>query len=184
MINMGIEEDIQKRLKSVKGIIDVKLMSPEDIEKIREFEIQAEKNKAAGGMMDFINEGVWEVLSKGTVFLIFIDESFSDRKHGQSLTLMKDPSGNILGRLLRKDEIPEYKNRDDVLFLGEDFVIYSNVKTEGKPYFLIPAQKVEELKDLNGISASLCVPTDLFFKEKYDIKGNNLGTVIIGVDKP
>ncbi|HRZ19890.1 MAG TPA: hypothetical protein P5136_07590, partial [Methanofastidiosum sp.] len=60
---MGIEEDIQKRLKSVKGIIDVKLMSPEDIEKIREFEIQAEKNKAAGGMMDFINEGVWEVLS-------------------------------------------------------------------------------------------------------------------------
>jgi len=184
MINMGIEEDIQKRLKSVKGIIDVKLMSPEDIEKIREFEIQAEKNKAAGGMMDFINEGVWEVLSKGTVFLIFIDESFSDRKHGQSLTLMKDPSGNILGRLLRKDEIPEYKNRDDVLFLGEDFVIYSNVKTEGKPYFLIPAQKVEELKDLNGISASLCVPTDLFFKEKYNIKGNNLGTVIIGVDKP
>jgi len=184
MINMGIEEDIQKRLKSVKGIIDVKLMSPEDIEKIREFEIQAEKNKAAGGMMDFINEGVWEVLSKGTVFLIFIDESFSDRKHGQSLTLMKDPSGNILGRLLRKDEIPEYKNRDDVIFLGEDFVIYSNVKTEGKPYFLIPAQKVEELKDLNGISASLCVPTDLFFKEKYDIKGNNLGTVIIGVDKP
>ncbi|HNZ87879.1 MAG TPA: hypothetical protein PKK55_05080 [Methanofastidiosum sp.] len=181
---MGIEEDIQKRLKSVKGIIDVKLMSPEDIEKIREFEIQAEKNKAAGGMMDFINEGVWEVLSKGTVFLIFIDESFSDRKHGQSLTLMKDPSGNILGRLLRKDEIPEYKNRDDVIFLGEDFVIYSNVKTEGKPYFLIPAQKVEELKDLNGISASLCVPTDLFFKEKYDIKGNNLGTVIIGVDKP
>jgi len=184
MINMGIEEDIQKRLKSVKGIIDVKLMSPEDIEKIREFEIQAEKNKAAGGMMDFINEGVWEVLSKGTVFLIFIDESFSDRKHGQSLTLMKDPSGNILGRLLRKDEIPEYKNRDDVIFLGEDFVIYSNVKTEGKPYFLIPAQKVEELKDLNGISASLCVPTDLFFKEKYNIKGNNLGTVIIGVDKP
>ena len=181
---MGIEEDIQKRLKSVKGIIDVKLMSPEDIEKIREFEIQAEKNKAAGGMMDFINEGVWEVLSKGTVFLIFIDESFSDRKHGQSLTLMKDPSGNILGRLLRKDEIPEYKNRDDVLFPGEDFVIYSNVKTEGKPYFLIPAQKVEELKDLNGISASLCVPTDLFFKEKYNIKGNNLGTVIIGVDKP
>ncbi len=184
MINMGIEEDIQKSLKSVKGIIDVKLMSPEDIEKIREFEIQAEKNKAAGGMMDFINEGIWEVLSKGMVFLIFIDESFSDRKHGQSLTLMKDPSGNILGRLLRKDEIPEYKNRDDVLFLGEDFVIYSNVKTEGKPYFLIPAQKVEELKDLNGISASLCVPTDLFFKEKYNVKGNNLGTVIIGVDKP
>jgi len=184
MINMGIEEDIVKRLKSVKGIINAFLLSPEDIDKIREFEIQAEKNKAAGGMMDFINEGVWEVLSKGAVFLIFIDESFTDRKHGQSLTLMKDPSGNILGKLLRKDEIPDYQKRNDVLFMGEEFVIFTNVKTQGKPYFVIPAQEVEELKDLKGISASLCVPTDLFFKEKYNIKGENLGTVIIGVDKP
>lgn len=181
---METEEEILKRLKSVKGILDVKLLSQEDIEKIRKFEIQAEKNKAAGGMMDFINEGVWEVLSKKIIYLIFIDETFSDRKHGQSLTLMKDPSGNILGRLLRKDELTEYKNRNDVLFIGEDFVIFSNVKTQGKPYFVIPAQKVDELEDLNGISASLCVPTDLFFKEKYKIKGENLGTVIIGIDEP
>ncbi len=97
---------------------------------------------------------------------------------------MKDPSGNVLGKLLRKDELTEYKNRNDVLFIGEDFVIFSNVKTQGKPYFVIPSQKVDELKDLNGISASLCVPTDLFFKEKYNIKGENLGTVIIGIDEP
>ena len=95
---MGIEEDILKRLKSIDGIIDAFEMSQEDIDKTRELEIQAEKNKAAGGMMDFINEGVWEVLSKGSLFLIFIDESFSDRKYGESLTLMKDPSGNILGK--------------------------------------------------------------------------------------
>lgn len=182
MMTMELEE-ISKSLKSIKGVVDVLLMSPEEIEKIREFEIQAEKNKAAGGMMDFINEGVWEVLSKEAVFLIFIDETFSDRKHDQSLTLMKDPSGNILGRLLRKDEIEEFKNRSDVLFIGEDFVIFSNVKTQGKPYFVIPSQKVEELKDQKGISASLCVPTDLFFKEKYNVKGENLGTAIIGVDK-
>ncbi|MFA7690063.1 MAG: hypothetical protein WCY18_03095 [Methanofastidiosum sp.] len=184
MINMGIEEDIIKRLKSIKGVLDTFLLSPEDIDKIREFEIQAEKNKAAGGMMDFINEGVWEVLSKGAVLLIFIDESFTDRKHDQSLTLMKDPSGNILGKLLRKDEIPEYQKRNDVLFMGEEFIIFTNVKAQGKPYFVIPAQEVEELKDLKGISASLCVPTDLFFKEKYNINGENLGTVIIGIDKP
>jgi hypothetical protein len=181
---MAAEEDIIKRLKSVKGILNAFLLTPEDIDKVREFEIQAEKNKAAGGMMDFINEGVWEVLSKDKVFLIFIDESFSDRKHGQSLTLMKDPSGNILGKLLRKDEIPEYQKRNDVLFMGEEFVIFTNVKNQGKPYFVIPAQEVEELKDLNGISASLCVPTDLFFKDKYNIKGEKLGTVIIGTDKP
>jgi len=184
MINMGIEEDILIRLKSVKGVLDAFLLSPEDIDKIREFEIQAEKNKAAGGMMDFINEGVWEVLSKSVVFLIFIDETFSDRKHGQSLTLMKDPSGNILGKLLRKDEIPEYQKRGDVLFMGEEFVIFTNVRAQGKPYFVIPAQELEEVNYLNGISASLCVPTDLFFKEKYNIKGENLGTVIIGTDKP
>lgn len=181
---MAIEEEILTRLKSVKGIINAFLLSQEDIDKVREFEIQAEKNKAAGGMMDFINEGVWEVLSKSAVFLIFIDETFSDRKHGQSLTLMKDPSGNVLGKLLRKDEIPEYQKRNDVLFMGEEFVIFTNVKTQGKPYFVIPSQKVEELNDLNGISASLCVPTDLFFKQKYDIKGENLGTVLIGIDKP
>jgi hypothetical protein len=68
--------------------------------------------------------------------------------------------------------------------MGEDFIIFTNVKTQGKPYFVIPAQEVEELKDLNGISASLCIPTDLFFKEKYNMKGENLGTVIIGIDKP
>ncbi|KYC46188.1 MAG: hypothetical protein APG12_00347 [Candidatus Methanofastidiosum methylothiophilum] len=181
---MAIEEEVLNRLKSVKGIINAFLLSQEDIDKVREFEIQAEKNKAAGGMMDFINEGVWEVLSKSAVFLIFIDETFSDRKHGQSLTLMKDPSGNILGKLLRKDEIPEYQKRNDVLFMGEEFVIFTNVKTQGKPYFVIPSQKLEELNDLNGISASLCVPTDLFFKQKYNIKGENLGTVLIGVDKP
>jgi len=184
MINMGIEEDILKRLKTVKGIVAAFVLHAEDLDKVREFEIQAEKNKAAGGMMDFINEGVWEVLSKGSVFLIFIDETFSDRKHGQSLTLMKDPSGNTLGKLLRKDEIPEYQKRDDVLFMGEDFIIFTKVKTQGKPYFVIPAQEVEELKDIKGISASLCVPTDLFFKEKYNINGENLGTVLIGIDKP
>jgi len=183
-IDMGIEEDVLNRLKSVEGIIDAFILSPDDIDKVREFEIQAEKNKAAGGMMDFINEGVWQVLSKGAVFLIFIDETFSDRKHGQSLTLMKDPSGNTLGKLLRKDEISEYKKRDDVLFMGEDFVIFTNVRTQGKPFFVIPAQELDELKDLKGISASLCVPTDLFFKEKYQIKGEKLGTVIIGIDKP
>ncbi len=63
------------------------------------------------------------------------------------------------------------------------YVIFTNVKTQGKPYFVIPAQEIEELKDLNGISASLCVPTDLFFKEKYNINGEKLGTVIIGIDK-
>jgi len=181
---MSIEEDILKRLKSIDGIIDAFVMSQEDIDKTRELEIQAEKNKAAGGMMDFINEGVWEVLSKGSLFLIFIDESFSDRKYGESLTLMKDPSGNILGKLLSKEEIPEYRKRDDVLFMGEEFVIFTNVKTQGKPYFVIPAQEIEELKDLKAISASLCVPTDLFFKEKYNISGEKLGTVIIGLDKP
>jgi len=181
---MAFEEDILKRLKSVKGILNAFLLTSEDIDKVREFEIQAEKNKAAGGMMDFINEGVWEVLSKNAVFLIFIDETFSDRKHGQSLTLMKDPSGNVLGKLLRKDEIPEYQKRNDVLFMGEEFVLFTNVKAQGKPYFVIPAQEVEELKELNGISASLCVPTDLFFKDKYNIDGENLGTVIIGIDKP
>ena len=180
---MIVEDDILKKLKSIKGILDAFLLSEEEISKIREFEIQAEKNKAAGGMMDFINEGVWKVLSKELIFLTFIDETFSERKHDQSLTLMKDPSGNTLGKLLRKDEIPEYKNRNDVLFMGEEFVIFTNVKTQGKPYFVIPAQEIEELKDLNGISASLCVPTDLFFKEKYNIDGEKLGTVIIGTDK-
>ncbi len=181
---MTTKEDILKRLKSETGIVEAFILSEEDIEKVRHFEIQAEKNKAAGGMMEFVNEGVWEVLSKDIVFLIFIDETFSDRKHGESLTLMKDPLGNTVGKLLRKDEISEYQKRDDVLFLGEDFVIYTNVKSQGKPYFVIPSQKVEELKDLNGISASFCVPTDLFFKEKYNITGDSLGTVIIGVDKP
>ena len=67
--------------------------------------------------------------------------------------------------------------------MGEEFVIFTNVKTQGNLYFVIPAQEIEELKDLNGISASLCVPTDLFFKEKYNIDGEKLGTVIIGTDK-
>lgn len=181
---MQTKEDVLKYLKSEKGIFEAFILSEEDIEKVRQFEIEAEKNKAAGGMMDFINEGVWEVLSKDIVFLIFIDESFSDRRHGESLTLMKDPAGNIVGKLLGKDEIPEYQKRDDVLFIGEDFVIFTNVKSQGQPYFVIPSQKVEELKDLNGISASLCVPTDLFFKEKYEIIEESLGTVIIGIDSP
>ena len=111
-------------MKSIRGIVDAFVLQVKDFDKVREFEIQAEKNKAAGGMMDLVNQGVWEVLSKGAVFLIFIDETFTDRKHGQSITLMKDPSGNILGKLLRKDEYPSIR-KETTSFLSGRTLLYS-----------------------------------------------------------
>lgn len=65
--------------------------------------------------------------------------------------------GTVIGHDIFTDEEKEkYKNRDDIFFLSDDFIIFTDIIREkyqkkGKEYFILPPVAFDELNHVKGI---------------------------------
>ncbi|HOP08666.1 MAG TPA: hypothetical protein PLC12_00405 [Candidatus Methanofastidiosa archaeon] len=136
-------------------------------------------------MMEFKNKGVWDSLGRKHLVLIVADMEQGFRNPPCSWTLIVDEMGNTVGEWIPEERMEEFKERDDVQFISNDFVLYKKTPRVGKCFFMMPPLPFPELDDVEGIrnvvSGTVSPPADAYLK-KLSNTSENFWTIIIGYD--
>jgi hypothetical protein len=176
---------VEKKLRSIPGVVDIKFLDPELKEELTRLEMLAEQNGACMGLMPFINRGVWEALAREVSLIVIGNASMIvDR---DNLLYILDQKGQVMGEYVipgRKQEI--LAKNPDARFLSDDFVIYPVGEIHGEPYFLISEVKFQYLDDVKGVtrvtSGSISTMSDDFIRNSLGYTGPKVWTHLVGFD--
>lgn len=175
---------VEKRMRSVPGIIDFQYLDEDFRKEIATAENACEANGACGGLMPFVNTGVWETLRRKYCFIIVIRSSISLLEPSKDLVYIMDKRGQIIGEYLTPERREEYHGRNDVQFFGEDFVLYLDVQPEGEPFFVLPEIPFHFLDDVDGVidvtSGSISTLSDDIIRKKLGHLDSKHWTHLVG----
>jgi hypothetical protein len=176
---------VEKEIRSIPGVLDLKFLDPTTKKDLSALEKQAEKNGACGGLMPFVNRGVWESLGREVSVIIVGNAHMIVDNEG--LLYMMDQKGQILG-----EYVPPGKKADiiaakpDCRFLSEDFILHPDVKISGEPYFVISEVAFHYLDDVKGItritSGSVSTMADDWIRGTMGYKDKKTWTHLVGFD--
>ncbi len=175
-------------LKEVKGFHAVCELDKEESKEILEREVEAEKC-VLGGMGRGFNAGVREVIKREVILAVLHDKTCVWPPEKVQIICM----GEVIGEEIRtEEELREFKERKDVVLLGDTFLVYKEKLSEAFSqisYFLFPPLSVLELKNVDEIygvvAAMTSPPGDTYIKERIrklgiDVSRIDFGTEIIG----
>lgn len=184
----AIIEKVTSILKNIKGVHAVCELEKEECKTFLEREIEAEKC-VLGGMGRGFNAGMREVFKREVVLAILHNNEYCWPPEKIQIVSM----GEVIGEEIRgEEELKNFKDRKDVVLIGDTFVIYKDKVSEvlsQMSYFLFPPLSVPELKDVDeiyGVVAAMpSPPVDKCIKEKMkklgiEVDRRDLGTEIIG----
>ena len=92
---------VEKRVLDIPGVVAIRFLDPEMREEVTRLEILAEINGACMGLMPFVNEGVWEALSREISFIIIGDAHFIVDNES---ALPQGHGGQVLGQYVQLPE--------------------------------------------------------------------------------
>lgn len=180
-------EIAERRLRSAPGVKAVRYLDPEMREEIARLETIAEGHGAVGGLMKFVNRGVWEVLSREVCLLMILKHGYQVSGETDRMVHIVDQAGQVLGEYVspeRKEEI--LKEHPHTFFLTEDFMMHSGWKSVGEPYFLIDEVVLHDLDDIEEItrvtSGSMSSPSDEVIRDFFGFNGTEEYTRLVGFD--
>jgi hypothetical protein len=176
---------VEDRIRAIPGVMDMRFLDPVLKEEVTNLEVQAEKNGACGGLMPFVNRGVWEALGREVSLVIIGNTHLLVDNRG--LLFMMDQKGQIMGEYVtpqQRERILEEK--PDTKFLSEDFILHPEVEIHGEPYFLIDEIKFDYLEGIPGIarvtSGSMSTMSDDYVRGLLGFTGPDSWTHLIGFD--
>ena len=141
----------EERIRAIPGVIDVWFLDQENRSKLESIERQAEANGACGGLMPFVNRGVWAAMSRQVVAIIVIGSSIPLIGDQFNIVYIEDQNKQVIGEYLTPARQEEFKGRQDVCFIGKEFIIYPDRPPVGEPYFVLPELRFEFLDGIEGI---------------------------------
>ena len=172
---------MSKIINDVEGAIDAKLMDDNISGAILDEEATV---KSTVGV-DVVNRAFQEVFKREVRICLFCDRKISN--HDDSTLTLEDPEGNVLGRILSKKMIPEYKDRTDVIWVSDDFVMFTDIAPTGKEVFILHPMSFPALNEEHGCKdVVICSPapsSDIILKKYYgvDLRAD-LATMLLGYD--
>lgn len=180
-------KNVIKRIKNLKGVLDVQELSNEDRKALIEIESHRKEN-----IIPVVNEGLDECMKRDFFLIMLKNKEF--RYAPEPTVLLVTDKGRILGQeLISDEEKKKYQDQDDVYFLSGDFIVFKPDKTAKrimgeKEFFLLPPIPFPELNGIEGINEVIsCSPStmgDSYLKNKYGYPDDpNLATIIIGFSK-
>lgn len=182
----SVLKQVEEKLRSVPGIIDVWFPSPDDIAKISEKERKAEANGACGGLMKFVNRGVWATISRQVVMVVVLESSVPILEPEENVVYIVDQTEKVIGEYLTPERANEYENRTDVCHISRDFIIYHDRPPVGEPFFVIPEVSFHYIDDIAGVgnvtSGSVSTPTDDWIRERRGYTFTKHWTHLVGFD--
>ena len=186
MNHTSVIDEAEKILRGIKGIVDVERLNDEDRAEILGLEQKAEQIMMMG-LAKAVNRGLRDAMDRDVTFVAIHNPNL---RHPPGPTVTWVREDEIIGEeVWDKAIIEELKKREDVLFIGEGFVLYADrirriQKTEMTVVF--PSLLVPELQNIdrieNVVSATLSAPADLHVKRKlgWSTTDPNIGTILIG----
>lgn len=176
---------VEGRARAILGVMDVRFLDPALKEEITNLETQAEKNGACGGLMPFVNRGVWESLGREVTFVIIGNAQLLVDNRG--LLFMVDQEGQVIGEYVTPEQREKLlRDKPDTKFLSEDFIMHPEVEIHGEPYFLIDEIKFDYLEGVPGIarvtSGSVSTLSDDYIRDLLGFSGPNKWTHLVGFD--
>lgn len=175
-------------MKSLKGVIKIKLLSTEEKKTILEVE-KREEDKIAWGMCKSINQGVREALNREYTVGIIIDSSkFQYPYHPHMVIKYKNET---IGEEVTEEKAAELRSEKTNIFLAENFVVYLH-KIPREPearekirLYYLPRPFEIPIKPSVISSCVLGVPSvegDRKLKEllSIDMKALEIGTCLVG----
>lgn len=171
---MPDDEAILDMIRRLPGVVRAELLSAADRTVLRELFTPASAH----------NRGVEEVLSREVAFCLFKAPEF--RPPPEPTLLLMDEAGNVLGReIVPGRAAPEGRR---FAYLGKDFILYGDVRPEGRLQFSLPPVRFPELDRVPGIewavSASPDTPQDDYLKDRFGVaRGNTLASILVGYDR-
>jgi hypothetical protein len=179
-------KNVEKTIRKIPGVVDIRFLDEDLREKVACLERQTEENGAVGGLMPFVNKGVWETLSRESCFVMILGSQEVPYTPLDHAIYLLDQKGQIVGEFLNEERRREMKSRDDVYFLSEDFVLYSGLEIHGEPYFLVPEIEFHGLDNVEGVSrvtsASISTPSDCLIRSAIGLTARRLWTHMVGFD--
>lgn len=182
----AIRSAVRERVLSLEGIEALEFLDQEFRQELEMREREAEGHGAVGGMMAFVNTGVWDVLTRQEVFVIVVQPKVEILRPQDHLVHMVDQEGRIIGEYLPEGRREGAKLRENAYMLSEDFVLYGDVDIVGEPYFLIPPMSFPPLDGMEGIkglvSASISTVSDHYIRDRLGFGNTKCWTHLVGYD--
>ncbi len=176
-----LPEQVIDSLKKHKGVIKVEPIDQEFIEVIKDEDLSVDTSFG----MPIDNQALFDCFSRDFSLCIYADYSFEHSN--QSIMMMKDSKGNLIGHDIPENQIKDYQNKEDLIWISSNFVLYTNVEMDEEATFVMMPQKYLGFSYEDGVSeATVFYPmptTDCLIRNKYgDPKDSQIATVIMGID--
>lgn len=159
-------------IRKMKGVRYAFYLSRDTIDKMVAEEATV---RAAGGKISAENAGFNEAVTRDHIIAIVKDPRF--RPPPEPTVILTDGFGRKLGEEVFPTNKDSYDARDDIVWMFDSFVLFLNVKGEGKEKFVMPPVSFPELNESNGckdvISCSPAPTTDKLMRECNGLKDDS-----------
>ena len=179
---MSLIQDVIDYLLTVNGVLDAYEMDDE----VSNAVFDVEKSVRTRTNHDYKNIGYDFAMEKKHRVCVFYDDTYIFGK--RSILKLMTSDGTIMGTNLTPDQIPEYQKRDDVIFISEDFVVFTNIVGKGEEAFVLFPFEIHEIEEnvpgaKSVIGTSPTTSSDEVLKHKFNkpmVRG--IYTMIIAYD--
>lgn len=186
MERSAIRSAVRDKLMALQGIEALEYLDQDFRQELEQRERAAEGNGAVGGLMAFVNTGVWDVLTRQEVFVIVARPKVEILYPQDHLVHIVDQKGQVIGEYLPEGKREEVVLRENAYLLSEDFVLYGDIDIAGEPYFLIPPMTFPPLDGMPGIkrlvSASISTVSDDYIRDRLGFADTKCWTHLVGYD--
>ncbi|MCL2786190.1 MAG: hypothetical protein FWD81_03080 [Methanomassiliicoccaceae archaeon] len=154
-------------VKGLTGVLNAFYLDRTILNKLRDEEANVK------GTMDIgvNNEGFTEALKREKVICIVKDKRF--RPPPEPTVILRGNDGAILGLEVFPWTEHLYKDREDIIWMGDAFVVFPQIAVKGGEEFVMPPIPFVELHEGNGckdvISCSPAPTSDLMMKNYYGL---------------
>ncbi|MDD4185104.1 MAG: hypothetical protein PHX75_00460 [Candidatus Methanomethylophilaceae archaeon] len=178
---MNVQESVLTDLRSTKGVVTAELM---DDEISCEVECSERAIRTQGGL-EFRNEGYLEAMRRHVRICIFCTEDFEFPETPSIFYITGD--GTVMGHEVMRHEMDAYLARDDLVWVSDNFIMYTERRGSGDEIFVSKAKEYPHIESYpgctNGIIAIPAGPSDIALKSRYGVENRReIATAVMAFD--
>ena len=162
---MDPQDAVIEKLKCTHGIVHA-IQMDSDISNTIAAEEESVRSMTG---IDVVNKAYRMAMEKDVRICIFCDKTLP--REETSTMLLEDSLGNVMGAMLPPCKIHEYKDRSDVIWVSDDFIIFPEVQGVGKERFVLLPMHYDGLDEDDGCcDVVMCSPapsSDAILKRYY-----------------
>lgn len=178
-----LESTLRDALLSFADLREMRILTEEERALLRQLELDAEQTGAAGGLMEFVNDGIHQALAADIVFAVTTGPMTAEPPG--PWTIMVDAEDQVIGEWLPASKIQPAREGGRCIFLSEDFVLYKDRRPRGKSRFVMPFIGLPLSED--QVHISVCgigcpsTPADEYIRGLMGNPGKDIATLVLGV---